>query len=251
MKHFIAIMLTVQLCMTSFLVNSESINYYVIAKQAMPFQIATDDEQHTGIVSDIIAKIFMDKYPINYHVYPFTRMISELQAGGEENWITYGSPNWGGVQAENLSDQPIYTVKHSILTNIESDFSYTKVSDVKDKVFVLLYGFDYPTLQPYIDRGEIQELRVKDYAAAFRILDKMPQDAVFIEMTSRIQYNLKIQSKDLNNYRLQDFSALIPTYPIYLAFDPKMDSKLQQFINLQLADLADTGTLNEIISQYM
>ncbi|WP_017222006.1 substrate-binding periplasmic protein [Moritella dasanensis] len=251
MKRFISIMLTLQLCIASFTANSESINYYVIAKQAMPFQITTDDNQHSGIVSDIIANVFIDKYTVNYHVYPFNRMISELEAGGEKNWITYGSPNWGSVQAENLSDKPIYTVSHSILTNAKSDFSYKELSDIKDKVFVLLYGFDYPTLQPYIDNGEIKELRVKDYAAAFRILDKMPQDAIFIEMTSRIKYNLKIQSKSLSNYHLQDFSALIPSYPIYLAFDPKMDSELQKFINQQLSTLSDTGTLTEIINNYI
>jgi len=251
MKRFIAIMLTLQLCLTSFIANSNSVNYYVIANQAMPFQITTAEDQHSGIVSDIIARIFVDNYTVNYHTYPFNRMILELEAGGEQNWITYGSPNWGGVQAANLSEQPIYTVSHSILTNAKSDFLYTGTDNLKDKVFVLLYGFDYPTLQPYIDQGEINELRVKDYAAAFRILDKMPKDAVFVEMTSRIKYNLKIQSRDLSNYHLQDFSALIPSYPIYLALDPNIDSELQQFINQQLSTLADAGTLTEIINRYI
>ncbi|MFT7682228.1 MAG: polar amino acid transport system substrate-binding protein, partial [Moritella dasanensis] len=77
------------------------------------------------------------------------------------------------------------------------------------------------------------------------------QDAIFIEMTSRIKYNLKIQSKSLSNYHLQDFSALIPSYPIYLAFDPKMDSELQLFINQQLSDLAVSGTLKDIINKYI
>ena len=251
MKCFISIMLTLQLCIASFTVNSESINYYVIAKQAMPFQITNSDNQHSGIVSDIIANIFVDDYTVNYHTYPFNRMISELEAGGKKNWITYGSPSWGGVQAANLSDTPIYTVNHSILTHIKSDFVYRELSDIKDKVFILLYGFDYPNLQPYIDKGEIKELRVKDYGAAFRILDKMPQDAVFIEMTSRIKYNLKMQSRDLNNYHLQDFSALIPSYPIYLAFDPNMDSELQKFINQQLSTLTGSGTLQDIINRYI
>ncbi|MDX2321476.1 MAG: transporter substrate-binding domain-containing protein [Moritella sp.] len=251
MKRFISIMLTIQLCIVSFTANSESINYYVIAKQAMPFQITTSDNQHSGIVSDIIAAIFIDNYTINYHTYPFNRMISKLKSGGEKNWVTYGSPNWGSVQAANLSDHPIYTVSHSILSNINSNFVYQDLNDISDKVFVLLHGFDYPTLQPYIDNGEIQELRVKDYSAAFRILDKMPQDAVFVEMTSRIKYNIKIQSRDLKQFKLQDFSALIPSYPIYLAFDPNMDSALQQFINQQLAVLADKGTLTDIINQYI
>ncbi|KXO07636.1 ABC-type amino acid transport/signal transduction system [Moritella sp. JT01] len=251
MKLFISIMLTLQICIASFATNAESINYYVIAKQAMPFQITTSSEKHSGIVSDIISRIFVDHYIVNYHTYPFNRMISELKAGREKNWVTYGSPNWGGIQAENLSDMPIYTVRHSILTNAKSDFFYHNLKDINDKVFVLLYGFNYPSLQPLIDSGQITELRVKDYAAAFRILDKIPQDAVFVEMTSRIKYNLKIQGRDLNQYKLQDFSALIPNYPIYLALDPKMDKDIQTFINQKLSDMSDSGSLTEIINRYI
>lgn len=251
MKGFISIMLTLQISLTSYTANSESINYYVIAKQAMPFQIATDDNQHSGIISDLIAQMFMDNYTVNYHTYPFNRMISELEAGGEKNWITYGSPNWGSVQADNLSDKSIYTVRHSILAHAKSDFLYQDIDDIKDKVFVLLYGFDYPTLQPYIDKGDIKALRVKDYSAAFRILDKMPHDAVFIEMTSRIKYNLKIQSRALSSYHLQDFSALIPSYPLYLALDPNMDSDIQKFINQQLSILSASGALTKIINRYI
>ncbi|QUM82084.1 transporter substrate-binding domain-containing protein [Moritella sp. 5] len=251
MKLFISIMLTLQLCITSFTANAESINYYVIDKQAMPFQITTDSEKHSGIVSDIISCIFMDNYTVRYHTYPFNRMISELEAGREKNWVTFGSPGWGGVQAANLSDIPIYTVSHSILTSAKSDFIYRDLKDINKKILVLLYGFDYPNLQPLIDSGEIKELRVKDYAAAFRILDKMPQDSAFVEMTSRIKYNLKIQSRDLKQYKLQDFSALIPSYPIYLALDPKMDKDIQKFINQKLSNMSDSGSLTEIIHRYI
>ena len=251
MKRFISIMLTIHICIASFSANAESINYYVIAKQAMPFQITTASEKHSGIVSDIISRIFVDNYIVNYHTYPFNRMISELEAGREKNWVTYGSPNWGGVQAANLSDMPIYTVSHSILTSTKSEFIYRDLTDINDKVFVLLHGFDYPSLQPLIDSGQIKALRVKNYAAAFRILDKIPQDAVFVEMTSRIKYNLKIQSRDLKKYNLQDFSALIPSYPIYLALDPNMDSDIQKFINQKLSDMSDSGSLTEIINRYI
>jgi len=146
---------------------------------------------------------------------------------------------------------PIYTVSHSILTNSNSEFVYRDIKGLNNKVFILLHGFDYPSLQPFIDNGQIKELRVKDYAAAFRILDKMPQDAVFVEMTSRIKYNLKLQSRKLKNYNLQDFSALIPSYPIYLALDPNMDSEIQKFINQQLSQLHDSGSLTAIINRYM
>ena len=251
MKRFITIMLTLQICLASFTVHAESINYYVIAKQAMPFQIISNNNQHTGMVSDIVSSVFAENYTVNYHTYPFNRMISELESGGEKNWVTYGSPNWGGVQAANLSDIPIYTVSHSILTHAKSDLVFGDFKDVNDKVFILLNGFDYPSLQPFIDSGEINELRVKDYAAAFRILDRMPQDAIFVEMTSRIKYNLKLLSKDLKDYKLQDFSAMIPGYPIYLALDPNMDSHIQKFINQQLLLLSNSGTLTKIINRYI
>jgi len=251
MKRFITIMLTLQICLASFTAQAESINYYVIAKQAMPFQIISNNNQHTGMVSDIVSTVFTDNYTVNYHTYPFNRMISELESGGEKNWITYGSPNWGGVQAANLSDIPIYTVSHSILTHAKSGLAFRDFKDINDKVFILLNGFDYPSLQPFIDSGEIKELRVKDYAAAFRILDRMPQDAIFIEMTSRIKYNLKLLSRNLIDYKLQDFSALIPSYPIYLALDPNMDSDIQKFINQQLLLLSNSGTLTDIINRYI
>jgi polar amino acid transport system substrate-binding protein len=244
-------MLTLQLCIASFTANAESINYYVIAKQAMPFQIITDSGKHSGIVSDIISCIFMDHYTVNYHTYPFNRMISELKTRREKNWVTYGSPGWGSVQADNLSDIPIYTVSHSVLTSNKSDFVFRGLKDINDKILVLLYGFDYPNLQPLIDSGQIKALRVKGYAAAFRILDKMPQDAVFVEMTSRIKYNLKIQGRELKKYKLQDFSALIPSYPIYLALDPDMDKDIQKFINQQLSRLSNSGELKEIINRYI
>ncbi len=90
------IMLASMLSFASTYSVAEAVNYYVIAKQAQPFQIEDQSDNHSGIVTDIVKAIFADgKYDINYHTYPFNRMISILEAGGEKNWITYGSPNWG------------------------------------------------------------------------------------------------------------------------------------------------------------
>lgn len=252
MKRFISIMLTMCVGFLSFCAKAETINYYVIAKQAMPLQIISTENEHSGIVSDIVDKIFSGShYHLNYHTYPFNRMISQLKAGGEDNWITYGSPAWGGVQASNLSRLAIYNVSHSLVTNKQSTFKFDTISSLKNKIFVLLHGFDYPELQPFIAAGTIHELRVKDYAAAFRILDKMPEDAVFVEMTSRIKYNLRKQARDIANYQLHDFSSVIPGYPIYLALDPNMDSDIQAFINQRLALLQESGSLSQIINRYI
>jgi polar amino acid transport system substrate-binding protein len=252
MKGLFSISTALMLSCASFQASSETINYYVIAKQATPFQIESQDKTHKGIVTDIVKAVFEDsKYDINYHVYPFNRMISLLEQGGEANWITYGSPNWGGVQAENLSQMPIYNVKHSLVTSTNNTFDFNSMKDMNDKVIVLLHGFDYPQLVPYFDDGNVEELRVKDYKAALRIIKKLPGETAFVEMQSRIKYNLNQQNLDPDAYRMQSFSSVIPDYPIYLAFDPKMDADVQAFINERLKALKSTGKLDDIIHNYI
>ncbi|MGR5063987.1 substrate-binding periplasmic protein [Photobacterium sp. DNB22_13_2] len=231
--------------------NAEAVNYYVIAKQAEPFQIESGNS-HEGIVTDIVKAVFeQSQYNIKYHTYPFNRMITLLEAGEEANWITYGSPNWGGVQAKNLSDSPIYNVQHVLVSSKASPFNFNTMQDLEDKVIVLLHGFDYPELMPYIKDGAVDELRVKDYSAAFRVINKIPGDTAFVEMESRIKYNLKKQDQDKANYILQPFNTVIPDYPIYLAFDPKMDEELQAFINKRLNILRSTGKIDIIVKKYL
>lgn len=126
--------------------TAEEVNYYVIADQARPFQIEQQGQQHAGIVTDIVNAIFANSdYKVNFHTYPFKRMISVLEAGGEENWLTYGSPDWGRVQSENLSKEPIYTVKHVLVSSSDAPFKFNTMQDIKGRSIVLLLGFDYPT----------------------------------------------------------------------------------------------------------
>lgn len=230
--------------------HGKVINYYVIAKQAAPFQIE-DHNQHSGIVTDIVKAVFSNSdYQIEYHTYPFNRMISLLEAGGEPNWITYGSPEWGSVQADNLSAEPIYNVRHVLVSSHKKPFQFNTIEDIRNKVVVLLHGFDYPQLLPYINNGTVEELRVKDYGAAFRVIHKLPGDATFVEMESRVRYNMNIQHLDDDQYDIQPFGAVIPDYPIYLAFDPLMDPKLETFINQRLKELKTAGAINDIIQKY-
>ena len=78
------------------LANANKIDYYVIAEQARPFQIETKGADHSGIVTDIVKEVFKDSdHQLNYHTYPFNRMISILSSQDQGNWITYGSPHWG------------------------------------------------------------------------------------------------------------------------------------------------------------
>ncbi|PSW20596.1 amino acid ABC transporter [Photobacterium sanctipauli] len=243
--------IALMLSCSSFAENSETINYYVIAKQAAPFQIE-ENNTHKGIVTDIVKAVFEgSQYDIDTHTYPFNRMITLLEAGGEPNWVTYGSPRWGGVQAENLSEIPIYNVKHVLMSSNKKSLDFNSMDDMEDKVVVLLHGFDYPQLTPYIEDGKVEELRVKDYNAAFRVIKKLPGDTAFVEMESRIKYNLDKQNQKLTNYQIQPFNAVIPDYPIYLAFDPNMDPEIQAFINKRLVELKSAGKLSDIVKPYI
>lgn len=230
--------------------SADTVNYYVIAKQAAPFQIETND-QHTGIVTDIVRGVFSDSpYQIAYHTFPFNRMITALEAGGENNWLTYGSPTWGGIQATNLSDNPIYTVKHVLMSSKNSRLAFKTMDDLEGKVVVLLHGFDYPQLIPYIENGTLDVIRVKDYAAAFRVVNKFPGEAAFVEMESRISYHLQANNQTMTDYNIASFKAVIPDYPIYLAFDPQMNKSLQTFINERLDIMHQKGEITTIINRY-
>ena len=236
---------------TSF-ASANKVDYYVIAEQARPFQIETKGADHSGIVTDIVKEVFKgSEHQLDYHTYPFNRMISILSSQDQGNWITYGSPNWGKVQSENLSEEPIYTVRHNILFSSKKPINYNQVSDLKGKVVVLLMGFDFPELQPYFASGEIQEMRVKNYQSAFRIVDRHPGEMVFVEMDSRIIYNQNQLNLDKKLYSQHGFNDVIPDYSVYLALSPSMDKEVQDYINQRLKVLKKQGKIDEIIKQYI
>ncbi|MGR2704784.1 substrate-binding periplasmic protein [Vibrio campbellii] len=235
------------IALSSYAMASE-VNYYVIADQARPFQIEQQGEQHSGIVTDIVSAIFAESdYEVKYHTYPFKRMISVLEAGGEENWVTYGSPKWGKVQSENLSEQPIYTVKHVLVSSSKAPFKFSDMQHMQGRSIVLLLGFDYPNLSPFFENGTVNEMRVKDYEAAYRVLQRTPGDTAFVEMESRVVYNIHRLELPMG----ESFSAVIPDYAIYLAFSAKMNPKVQSFINKRLAELKSSGKLDDIIKKYI
>lgn len=252
MKKHLIVASIVSLFSSSYASASEPLHYYIIASQAQPFQIETDGSSHRGMVSDIVEAVFDDsQYEINYHTYPFNRMIDKLDARENPNWVTYGSPSWGNIQSINLSKDPIYNVKHVLLSSGKKPFEFNTIDDLDGKAVVLLVGFEYPNLEPYIKQGKLNEIRVKDYTAAFRVLNRAPGDTVFVEMESRIKYNLNEQKLSIDDYQMQEFGSVINNYPIHLAFDPEMDPKLQTFIDQRLDQMQDDGRLDDIVQSYL
>ena len=64
-------------------------------------------------------------------------------------------------------------------------------------------------------------------------------------------YNIHRLELPMSDFQIQSFSAVIPDYAIYLAFSPKMNPKVQSFINKRLAELKSSGKLDDIIKKYI
>jgi len=227
------------------------VNYMVIQDQAQPFQNHQNKKNHSGIITDIVRKIFSSpEYNVKIHTLPFNRMISMLEKGNIDNWITFGSPNWPGVQSANLSKLPVFNVQHSLLTSKQQNFDISSVQDLFGKTVILLHGFDYPGLEEHIATKEIKAIKVKNYKSAFKVVNRLKDKAGFVEMNVRIKYNLKKQALEARNYNLHNFSKVIADYDLHLAMSPNFDKALQQHLDKELTKLQQSGNLEKIIKTY-
>jgi len=227
------------------------INYMVIQDQAQPFQNHQNKKKHTGIITDIVKEIFSGpEYELKIHTLPFNRMISMLEKGNIENWITFGSPNWPGLQSANLSKVPVFNVQHSLLTSTQQDFNINSASDLFGKTVILLHGFDYPGLEGYIEDKHIKAIKVKSYKSAFKVVNRLKDKAGFVEMDIRIKYNLKKEELSVKDYNLHNFSKVIDNYDLHLAMSPQFNKTLQLHLESELSKLRKSGGLAEIIKAY-
>ncbi len=231
---------------------ADTVNYLVIQDQARPFQIEEQGENHRGVITEVVQEIFKDSpHQLKIHTFPIQRMLSSIRAKEIDNWLNYGTPSWGSPQRDNLSTTSVFTVNHVLLMKQETSFTVAQVEDLFGKSVVLLSVFAYPGLDDYLDQKKVQEVRVKDYGAAFRFLDKSLPSIGFVEMELRIRYNLQQESRNLSHYRLADLSFVIPNYDIFLSIDSTMPASLQRFINERLIQLKASGIVDQILKKYI
>ena len=230
---------------------STEINYMVIQDQAQPFQNHENKKNHTGIITDIVKEIFSGpEFEVKIHTLPFNRMITMLEKGDIKNWITFGSPAWGGIQSANLSKLPVLNVQLSLLTSTEQNFNITSAEDLFGKTVVLLHGFDYPILEKHIANKSIKEIRVKSYQSAFKVVDRLKDKAGFVELDVRIKYNLKKADLPTEDYNFHNLSKVIESYDLHLAMSPEFNSDIQKHLDKELNELQQSGELAKIISAY-
>lgn len=232
-------------------VIAEDVAYMVIEKQARPLQIEEYSHNHSGIITDVVNELFAgSKHRLTVNTLPFKTMIEDLQAGRYMNWLTFGSPSWSGVQAENLSTQPLLTVTHSLTTTASNPVIFKDIRDLYGKTAILLEGFDYPGLEEHIKPGGIRVVRVKNYPLAFKMLDRLGSRGFLVEMELRVLYNLRQEGLNIKDYKLQDFSSVIAPYDIHLAMPSHMPEEVQAHINKGLVTMRESGRLQEIINKY-
>ncbi|MGF1769777.1 amino acid ABC transporter [Enterovibrio makurazakiensis] len=229
-----------------------TLDYYVVQDQSEPLQIQEEGQNHRGIITDILMKALEGSpHELRIHTYPFNRMMTLLSDSQNANWITYGSPQWGGMQSVNLSSSPLFEVEHSIVSNTDDGFPYKSPDDLNGKIAVLLFGFDYPGLDVKIAKGQVSEVRVKNYDAAFRVVDRLKKNGGFVEMDIRLKYHLKRLGFTDQDYQLHKASNLIPNYNIHLAYSPNIAPQIKQFIDKRIIQMAETDEIKTIINKYL
>ena len=232
-------------------VASETLSYLVIEDQAEPFQIVDSSKQHSGIVSDLLFKIFeKSPYHLKLNSYPFKRMIKTINDGTFPYWITYGSSHWGAPQNVNLSECSILTVRHVLLPPKGETILFKGIGDLLGQRVILLFGFEYPYLDEYLAAEQMTELRVQSYPSAFKALE-FKRGFGFIEMESRIKYNLKKIGENYTDYYPVDMSNIIPQYDIRFAMSPLMPDKIKRYIDDRCNQLKRSGEYEHIFNKYL
>ena len=236
--------------------SASELTYLIIANQAEPFQINSSNYQaNSGIISDVVAALANKKnLTITTHVMPFKRYVHEIEKNTYTNWISYGSPLWRlekqhWAQNKRLSKQALFRAHHSLVQRHDDPTHYAEVEDLFGKTVILLKGFDYPGVMPFIKTGQIKKVDVKSHQSALKALTSKRGD-VFIEMDSRIRYALKQHNIDRSSLKLSDVPLITPSLDIHLSFGDEVSQDTIDWIDDQIIIMKANAQLEAIINRY-
>lgn len=244
------------LCIVSLQARAHHLTYLMIANQAEPFQINTADHQFkSGIISDVINQLASKKpFTFTTHVMPYKRYAHEIKKQTYKNWISYGSPLWRkntGFRDQNdrLSKQALFRASHLLVQRNNDTQHYASIDDLLGKRVILLKGFDYPGLTPYIASGKINKVESNSHQSALNALKNSRGD-VFIEMESRIRYAIKQHNIDHSAFKYTDIAHITPSLNIHLAYGDDVNQAMIDWIDDQIVIMKATGKLEAIITRY-
>lgn len=226
-----------------------TVHYMVMEDQGRPFQIEDAGTDHSGIITDLVYEIFRDgPHELITHTFPYLRMRANMQSGEYPNWLRYGSPVWGPLN-ENLTDTPVIEAENILLVRKDSGIKFRSIEDIFGHQLILMRGFSYRELDPYLKAKKISDIRATSFANAYEMLNRR-RGAGVSDVKIRMRYNAHWLGLKAEEYDVIDFSSVIPNYEIYLNMDPEMDPEIQQFINQRLNELKTAGFIDELLEIY-
>ncbi len=231
-------------------VQAATVHYMAMLDQGAPFQIEVAGQPSSGIITDIVDEIFRGSaHRLEIHRLPVSRMHREIASGRYHNWIRYSAPTWGGANS-NLSDDPILVAENVLVMARDARMPVTQLEDLFGQQLILVYGFSYPELKPYIDQGRIGVTWVKGYSQSYTALLE-GRGIALSDIRVRMRYNLCRLGLERERYAALDFSQVMPDYRIHLNMDPEMDPDVQAFINTRLHELRENGFVDAVIRRYI
>ena len=237
------------------LLYAHSVTYFVTEHQAEPLQIIDDTGQHLGIISDIVTSVLKGSTASAIpKAYPFKRMLHMMEKEKDGHWLSYGSPAWFNtssveVQNNRLSIHSLFDVSHLLLTETKAQFHFSRIEDLFGHTVITLKGFTYPGLDAYLASGQIAKIEVGSHKNALMAL-KARRGLAFVTMKNRALYTLKMSGKESHKYQFADFSSVIHSYPIHLAYSNGLPDDLNEMIESRILELKESGEIDAIIERY-
>lgn len=229
--------------------SAGTVHYMVMEDQGRPFQIEDAGTAHSGIITDLVYEIFRDgPHSLVTHTFPYLRMRANMQSGEYPNWLRYGSPVWGPLN-DNLSDQAVVQAENILLVRKDSGIAFHTIQDLFGHQLILMRGFSYRELEPYLKAKQISDIRATSFATAYEMLNR-GRGAAVSDVKIRMRYNAHWLGLVPEEYEVLDFSSVIPNYEIFLNMDPQMDPEIESFINQRLSVLKASGFVETLLLKY-
>lgn len=233
--------------------SAQSLTYLSISSQAEPFQII--HQTNKGIVTDILSQAVQDlDITLSEQAYPFMRYIRTMQTNKYPLWVSYGSPAWQdeteiAIQSRILSKEKLFDVSHVLVVKANRRFNLYSIEALFGETVITLNGFNYPGLDEYIETGQIKTVAVKSHESALKAVENS-RGIAFIAMKTRALYTMTQAGLDRDDFKLIDFSSIIPPYSIHLSYSETVNEEIKHRIDQAIARLKDSGQVDNIINFY-
>ncbi|HYE00193.1 MAG TPA: transporter substrate-binding domain-containing protein [Alphaproteobacteria bacterium] len=224
--------------------------HYFVIDNVRPLQIGTPDSpMQGGLVTEVVAEIFRDSphtLAVTYAPWPRVEKLMETTP----NFLTYG---WDGDPKYRQTAVSMFPWRNVIISPKASDFRFTRVEDLYDRMVILMYGYDYVGLDEHLSSrtpgGRIHDSRPKSQAEALQML-LAGRGVAFVELAPRALYIIREAGLDPSGFKFQDFSSVVKPVPTHLMMDRNIDPELARHIDDTLAAMEADGRLAGIVAKY-